>query len=63
MSPSRIETLTWVLIFGGLLALSLGLFVLRRDAGIGGTIVVAGALAAAVGVVLIWVRSRMKTSR
>ncbi len=60
MSTARVELLTWVLIFGGLLVLGLGIAVGRSDAALGWAIGVAGGIAAAVGVVLIWVRSRMK---
>jgi hypothetical protein len=60
MPASKLETLTWVLIYGGLLLLCLGLFVQREMAAAGWTLVVVGALAAAAGAVLIWVRSRMK---
>jgi len=47
------------LIFGGLFVLSLGLFVERRDMAFGWGLVVTGGVASAVGVVLVWVRSRM----
>jgi hypothetical protein len=60
MSTDRLETLIWVLIYGGLLLLSLGLFVQRAHDPIGWTLVVAGGIAAAVGAALIVVRSRMK---
>lgn len=60
MNASSLEKLIWVLIFGGLLALSLGLFVRREDRALGHAIVAAGATAAVIGVVLIGVRSRMK---
>ena len=40
---------------------SLGVFVMRSDTVLGWVIVVAGAVAAAAGAVLIWVRSRRKT--
>jgi uncharacterized membrane protein HdeD (DUF308 family) len=61
MKPQTLETLAWVLIYSGLLVLCLGLF-LQRDGGtvLGWTLVVAGALDAAAGVVLIWRRSRLK---
>ena len=59
MIPKKIEQLVWVLIYGGLLTLSLGVFVQRLHDPIGWTLTVVGALAAAIGAVLIWVRSRL----
>jgi F0F1-type ATP synthase assembly protein I len=58
MSHRRLETLAWVLIYGGLLVLCLGLFVDRMGSTLGWTLQVAGALGALAGVVLIWLRSR-----
>jgi len=56
-----IERLVWILIYGGLLAVSLGLF-LRLGTGdghvLGYVLMVKGGIAAVSGVVLIWVRSR-----
>ena len=59
MAPKTVETLVWVLIYGGLLTLSLGVFVQRLHEPIGWTFTVVGAVATVVGAVLIWVRSRM----
>jgi hypothetical protein len=59
MSPKGIEKLVWVLIYGGLLLASLGAFVQREHNPIGWTMIVCGGIAAATGVVLIWVRSRL----
>lgn len=56
----RIETLVWVLLYGGLLVVGLGLSVQRSDATLGWSMVIVGAIVAAVGVVLIVVRARMK---
>ncbi len=63
MSPQRLDLLIWVLIFGGLLGAGLGLAVQRSDATLGWSIVGVGGVAAAVGVVLVWVRSRMQDGR
>jgi vacuolar-type H+-ATPase subunit I/STV1 len=60
MTAAGVEKLTWILIYGGLLVLGLGLFVQRGHEPIGWSMVVTGGIAAAAGVVLIWVRSRMK---
>lgn len=60
MKASTVDTLIWVLIYGGLLLLCLGLFVQRAHDPMGWTMVVGGGVAAAAGAVLIWVRSKMK---
>lgn len=60
MKTSTVETLVWVLIYGGLLTLGLGLAVQRYQEPLGWGIAVAGAVVAGLGVVLIYVRSRMK---
>jgi len=60
MKATTAETLAWVLIYGGLLLASLGLFLVPRDAAIGTATIIAGLAAAAAGVLLIWLRSRMK---
>lgn len=61
MKTSTVEALVWVLIYGGLLLLVLGLFVARSDAGLGWVLGSAGAVLAAAGVALIVVRSRMRS--
>ena len=55
----RLDVLIWVLIFGGLLTLSLGLASHSSHVIAGWSLTAGGAIAAAAGVVLIWVRSRM----
>jgi hypothetical protein len=59
MTPQRIETLTWVLIYAGLLALCLGWFVGQAGDGWGTLLMIVGAVVAAVGAVLIVVRARL----
>ena len=59
-STSRVAALTWVLIFGGMLMLALGLVVGRSDPALGWAIGAASIAAIVVGVLLIWVRSRME---
>jgi hypothetical protein len=59
MKPSTIEVWVWVLVYGGLLTLCLGLAVGRSDAGLGWPLALGGAAVAAFGVVLIVVRSRL----
>lgn len=55
----RLQSLIWVLIYGGLLTLVLGLSMQRLDDAIGWSMVVAGGIIAAAGFVLIYVRSRI----
>lgn len=57
---ARIEAWVWVLIYGGLLTLVLGLATGRTDAALGWLLGVAGATVAGAGAVLLWVRSRLK---
>ena len=64
MKNSTLETLVWVLIYGGLLVVGLGLAMQQQGAGVAGhVLVVAGGIVAALGVVLIWLRSRRKDDR
>ena len=60
MKTSTVETWVWVLLYGGLLVLSLSVFVGRADAAFGWVLAIAGLLASALGVLLIYLRSRMK---
>jgi hypothetical protein len=59
MKPEKLETWTWVLLYGGLLAVSLGVFVLLRGGVLGWPLVALGVVAVVVGLVFIVVRSRM----
>jgi len=54
-----LEKWSWLFIFGGLLTLGLGLALLRIDAAWGWWVVVPAALAAAAGVVMIFLRARL----
>jgi hypothetical protein len=60
MSPRRLEQCTWGLIYGGLLALCIGWFARPGAGPLGELAMTAGAVAVAIGLVLIWVRSRIK---
>lgn len=61
MKPSTTEKLVWILIYGGLLAVGLGVALQQRGSpALGWTLTVGGGIVAAAGVVLIWVRSRQK---
>ncbi len=61
ISTARVAALTWVLIFGGMLMLALGLVVGRSEPGLGWAIAAASIVAIVAGVMLIWVRSRMES--
>ena len=64
LKAARVEVLIWVLIYGGLLALSLGVFVSRQGGGVIAVVLYAiGILAVLAGAVLVWVRSRMPGGR
>lgn len=56
---ATMEKWIWILIYGGLFLVILGIATGRTDASIGWTMAAPGALLAAVGVVLIYVRSRL----
>jgi hypothetical protein len=56
----RMHQLIWALIYGGLLTLVLGLATARADEVLGWALSAVGGVLAAVGVVLIGVRSRLK---
>lgn len=57
---ARLEGVIWILIYGGLLALVLGLFVAPTDDDTGWCLVVGGGLTALAGGGLIYVRSKIK---
>jgi hypothetical protein len=59
-AATRVERWVWILIYGGLLVLVFGLAVEDLNFPLGWSMVSAGALAVIAGVVLIFVRSRMK---
>jgi len=56
---SRLHRLIWTLIYGGLLTLVLGLSTWRTDEATGWVLIAGGCAVAALGFVLIWVRSRL----
>ena len=58
MSNAALEKLIWVLIYGGLLLLCLGLFIGRQDVGFGWAVGLVGAATAFAGAVLVAVRAR-----
>jgi hypothetical protein len=60
LSSKRIGAAVWVLIYGGLLAASLGWFLPGADRSWSALLIGAGVLAVAAGAALIVLRSRMK---
>ena len=56
----RMQQLTWVLIYGGLLTLVLGISVQRTDDALGWTLLAVGAVVALAGFALVLMRARMK---
>lgn len=60
MSTDALDKLIWLLVFGGMAAIGLGLSLAKAASPLGYTLVSAGALAVLVGAVLIVVRSRLK---
>jgi len=56
----RLERTIWTLIYAGLLAVLLGVFMDRGGSDAGVAVSIAGVVIAAIGVVLIYVRSRMR---
>ncbi len=55
----RLDALIWVLLFGGLLTLVLGLSITDLQAAWGGWVIAGGALAVVLGLVLFVLRSRL----
>ncbi len=62
-TTARIQKWIWILIYLGIVLLALGLSVQRSDAALGWGIAAPGIALIVVGVVLIWVRSRMKNTK
>jgi hypothetical protein len=54
-----VERLVWILIYAGLFTFVIGLATRPQDAATGWSLIIVGAMVAVVGVVLIWVRSRL----
>jgi len=59
VSTQRIGTLIWVLIFGGLFVVGMGIALERSGQSYGWGFIGVGGVAVAAGCVLVWVRSRM----
>lgn len=56
----RLQKWIWVLIYGGLLAVILGVFLARADLTLARTLQTGGCVLVLIGVVLIYLRSRIK---
>jgi len=63
MNAKSIQKWVWILIYAGIFLLALGLSVQRSDAALGWGIAAPGIAAIALGIVLIWVRSRMNNTK
>lgn len=63
VKKETVERWVWLLVYGGLLVLCLGVFVRRADAPLGWGLMGFGGLAAVAGFALIYVRSRMQNER
>lgn len=57
---AKLEKWTWILIYAGLFLMTLGIATARTDTVLGWSMATPGALAAVIGVVLIYLRSRIK---
>ncbi len=60
MKASTVDMLIWVLVYGGLIGVGLGLSVLRTDGNLGHGVIAVGGVVAVIGFALIYVRSRMQ---
>jgi hypothetical protein len=58
MSAGRMETVIWVLVYGGLALATVGMWWLGHGVGWPYVLVAVGLVLAAAGVLLIWLRSR-----
>jgi phosphoglycerol transferase MdoB-like AlkP superfamily enzyme len=63
MSAAALDKLIWIFIFGGLLAVGLGLALQGDAGGLGRVLAWLGGAFALLGGVLIWVRSRMPAEK
>ena len=59
LSAARVGVLIWVFIYGGLFVLAIGLALREVHGLLAGSVSIGGIAAVAVGIVLIWYRTRM----
>ena len=60
MTPATLDKITWTLIYGGILGVLSGLATRSRDSTIAAVLLIAGVVMVAVGVLTVYLRSRMK---
>ena len=60
-AAGKLDGWVWVCIYLGMLLLGVGLAVARTDSALGWSIATAATLLIALGIVLVWARSRIKT--
>ena len=60
VDAARLDAIAWTLIFGGLVVVAVGIALQRNGAGYGWAVAVAGTLVVAAGVVVLWLRSRIR---
>jgi hypothetical protein len=60
MKIETVDKLIWTLIYGGLIAVAIGLATQRTDVPLGWVLAGAGGIVSAAGALLIYARSRMK---
>ena len=60
LSVARLDVLIWALMYGGLFGVGLGVALQRTGETYGWGVIVAGAVVVAIGIVLLWVRSRLR---
>jgi len=63
MKPETLDVLIWVLIYAGLIGIGLGLSIAPNDAGLGWGVASVSGILAAIGVALVYVRSRVDGER
>ncbi len=63
LTTSRVDTCVWVFVYAGMLVLGVGLAVGRTDEALGWVTAAIGSFFIAVGALLVWIRSRMKSPR
>ena len=59
MSSARLAVVTWSLIFGGMLSFAVGWTVRPSSAALSWVLIITSGVSVGVGIVLVWVRSRM----
>ncbi len=62
-TQARLQKWSWMLIYVGIVLLALGLAVQRSDLALGWGIAAPGIAMIVIGIVMIWVRSRMKDTK